>query len=478
MQKADIIVIGSGLGGLEVALSMAREGMRVIVLERQHQAGGCMQSFRRGKEMFDTGMHYVGGLDEKGSLYDAFTNLGLIHLPWKRLDMSCFEEIHLGSKVFSWPQGMMQFINAMKVYFPHEEEGLDAWHEILTSADEGWLQQTSAWETLISLFSDPLLIQVLSAPAMCKMELRKETLPLFSLVHGTTPYIESSWRLHGHGNMLVHYLIHQIHSYGGEVITDKEVISLNVKDGQIVSATCSDGTVYEGKVYVSDVHPSATCSMMEEKALKPVFRQRITSLPNTHGIFTLHLQMRRGALKYFNHNKYVIPSGDCWDVAVGKDLNVKGIMISARIPSEGEHVVNLDILTPMLWETVEQFKKASILRRPKAYKEIKNTIAQQCLDIAEQAIPGLKKMVLKSWSSTPLTYYNYNHSPDGSAFGYRKDYANPMMTILSPKTPIPNLFLTGQNLMLHGVHGVTMTAAHTTIEINKKITQIKIYDKA
>ena len=35
------------------------------------------------------------------------------------------------------------------------------------------------------------------------------------------------------------------------------------------------------------------------------------------------------------------------------------------------------------------------------------------------------------------------------------------MTTLSPRTPIPNLLLTGQNLMLHGVEGVTMTALQT-----------------
>jgi all-trans-retinol 13,14-reductase len=37
--------------------------------------------------------------------------------------------------------------------------------------------------------------------------------------------------------------------------------------------------------------------------------------------------------------------------------------------------------------------------------------------------------------------------------------------LLSVRTPVPNLFLTGQNLMLHGVHGVTMTALFTCAEV-------------
>ena len=63
--------------------------------------------------------------------------------------------------------------------------------------------------------------------------------------------------------------------------------------------------------------------------------------------------------------------------------------------------------------------------------------------------------------STPLTYRDYTGTPEGSAYGLRKDYHEPLTALLSPRTPVPNLWLTGQSLMLHGVHGVTMTALRT-----------------
>ena len=153
-------------------------------------------------------------------------------------------------------------------------------------------------------------------------------------------------------------------------------------------------------------------------------------------------------------------------MAVDRSLAVKGIMMSARIPEKGENVVNIDILTPMLWEVVEEYDGTKLFHRPKAYKEMKARVAEQCLALAETVIPGLGEMILKTWSSTPLTYKDYNLTPEGSAFGFRKDFSNPMMTIVSPKTQIPNLFMTGQSLMLHGLHGVTMTAAYTCQEIN------------
>ena len=446
---------------------MAKEGRKVLVLERQHQAGGCMQSYRRGRLNFDTGLHYVGGLEEGGQLYDAFESLGLMTLPWMQMDADCFEEIHIGGRTFRWPQGKKRFINAMKNYFPDEEKGLDLYGELLDCTDELWMQKTNAWEYLTSIISDPLLLQVLSAPATCKMELRKETLPLFTYVHGIAPFIESSWRLAGDGNMLVSCLVEQIRAYGGEVLTDKDVVSLKEEDGRIVQALCADGTSYEADFFVSNAHPAVTCSLVGESALmKKVFRRRMGMQPNTFGIFTLHLQLRSSSLPYFNHNKLVFAEPDCWDMAVDKSLAVKGIMMSARIPEKGGNVVNIDILTPMLWEVVEEYDGTKLFHRLKAYKEMKARVAEQCLALAETVIPGLGEMILKTWSSTPLTYKDYNLTPEGSAFGFRKDFSNPMMTIVSPKTQIPNLFMTGQSLMLHGLHGVTMTAAYTCQEIN------------
>jgi all-trans-retinol 13,14-reductase len=73
-------------------------------------------------------------------------------------------------------------------------------------------------------------------------------------------------------------------------------------------------------------------------------------------------------------------------------------------------------------------------------------------------------MVEKQYTSTPLTYRDYTLTPCGSAYGVRKDCRNLLMTMLSPRTPIPNLLLTGQNLILHGVEGVTKTAVLTCEE--------------
>ena len=96
---------------------------------------------------------------------------------------------------------------------------------------------------------------------------------------------------------------------------------------------------------------------------------------------------------------------------------------------------------------------------------MKERLYNECVALAERFIPDLHNKVEAHYTSTPLTYRDYTLTPNGSCYGVRKDYHNPMMTLLSAKTPIPNLFLTGQSLTLHGLLGVTMTSLFTVSEL-------------
>ena len=490
--KYDVIIIGSGLGGLECAITLGRQGRRVLVLERQFQAGGCLQSYKRKGCCLDTGLHYVGGLDEGQPLHDAFKELGLLDLPWQRLDPNGFDEITIKGKTYRFMQGYENFVKELAKDFPEEREGLEEYVRMLQTTDEQWLQQTNAYEYLRSIIHNPLLISVISG-ASIKMELRKKTLPLFTFAHGNGSFIESSWRLKGEGNVLINHMTEEIKALGGEIICDADVTELKEEDGRITKAICSDGREFEGGIFISDAHPSVTVNLIKESRLiKKIFRMRMTTLKNTCGMFTLQLKMKPGALPYFNHNKFVYDTDDVWTgIAVEPTQpKVKGILISCPAGDSAQFTIHnsqftvhslstlntqlstlnsyanvIDILTPMKWEYVEPWADKTPGKRGEDYVEMKRNISNQCLDLAEQVIPGLRGMVENSYTSTPLTYYTYNNSPQGSAYGVRKDYSNVLGTILSPKTPIPNLFLTGQSLMLHGLHGVTMTAKFTCEEV-------------
>ena len=478
--KYDAVIIGSGLGGLECAHILSKAGMSVLLLERGTQAGGCLQSYRRHGLAFDTGFHYVGGLDEGQSLHSAFRHLGLLRLPWQRLD-NHFDRVTIGNQTFSFAQGYDAFVETLTAAFPAERDALNKYADMLKQCGEqqfnalnpqtgessllSRLFETSAYQYLTETFHDPLLINVLCGTSL-KMELRKESLPLFTFAHGNGSFIESSWRLKGDGSLIVNSLADGIRMHGGEIICNAEVRELVEKDGKLVHAVCSNGEIYEGTIFISNIHPAVTCNLVKQSSrMKKVYRSRITHLENTFGMFTVSLRIKPQTLRYFNWNQYIYKEPDVWAFHL-KNNPVSGVLVSCRIPEDGsKYVQQVDLLTPMNWSECEQWSHTEVGRRGEDYKAMKKRVADECITLAGRFIPGLRDRITGCYTSTPLTYRNYTLTPEGSAYGLRKDFRNPMITLLSPRTPIPNLLLTGQNLMLHGLHGVTMTALFTCAEV-------------
>ena len=106
--------------------------------------------------------------------------------------------------------------------------------------------------------------------------------------------------------------------------------------------------------------------------------------------------------------------------------------------------------------------------------------AEKLLDVVEVKFPGLKAAMLNYYTSTPLTFRDYMGTDDGSIYGIAKDYKDPLKTFISPRTKVENLLLTGQNINLHGVLGVTISSVVTCSvilgmpEIIKKIDDAQI----
>ena len=466
----DVLIIGSGLGALESALLLTRQGYSVLVLERQHQAGGCLQSYKRGGLSLDTGLHYVGGLAEGQTLHDTFEQLGLLALPWKQLPLDNFDTVTICGDSYHLRQGYDNFVEGLAEHFPTQRQALRTYVDVLRQVDYAPATEDSimkwgtinAWQWLHETFTDERLINVLSGTAL-KMELCKETLPLFTFAHVTASFIESSWRLDGDGNMLIGSLVNSIRQGGGEVICSVEVEELIENDGLITAARCSNGETYKARTFISGIHPALTTQLVKESTkIKKIYRGRMQRLDNTYGMFTASLKLKTEGEEHPQTtigNHYIYTTEDVWTLSE-KGHKGDGILISPQRSG------NVDILSPMLWEECEPWTDTTIGRRGNDYKEFKAKRANELIALAETQMPGLSKRIETIYTSTPLTWRDYNHTPNGSAYGIRKDYQQPLLTVLTPRTPVPNLFLTGQSLMVHGVQGTTMTALATTREVS------------
>jgi len=224
------------------------------------------------------------------------------------------------------------------------------------------------------------------------------------------------------------------------------------------------------KHFISNMHPVRTLDMTESNLIKHAYKSRIKGLENSIGGFVLNIVFEKNAWPYLKNNFYYIKDGREWDLT---DYNGEtwplGYAVFCSASSKSEvYAESMTLLTYMKFDDVKQwagtFNTVSKEEdRGKDYEEFKKIRAEKLLDLVEVRFPGLRKAIKSYYTATPLSYRDYIGTDDGSMYGIAKDYSNPLKTFISPRTKIPNLYLTGQNLNLHGILGATMSGLVTSV---------------
>lgn len=485
MKRHDVIIIGSGLGGLLCGSILSREGFDVCILEKHSQAGGCLQSFKRGDHTFDTGIHYIGSMLPGQTLHSYWKYFGLSDaLSLERMDEDCFDMISIGGKDYAFAQGFGPFQERLSNEFPSSSRFLENYVKSLqetvasfplynletreTSNKTTWMS-TNAWDHILSLegakSADPGLLQVLSGNNFLYAG-QKSSTPWHQFALINHSFISSAWRLSKGSTQITGFLGNQILSNGGSLHTKKEVVRIGMVKEKFQAET-ADGDLFLGSRIISGIHPGSMLSLIDPGMLKKSFRQRLTGIKNTVSSFGLYLALKPGSFPFLGHNIYHHVSPDAWSAVNSEGPGWPG-MYFLYTPPEARYngmASSLCILTYMQFHEVLPWENTRIGRRGQDYLDFKNERAEKLLGLVEMKFPGLKSLVTSMEISSPLTWRDYTGTPEGSLYGIAKDSGDYMRTMILPHSKIPGLYFTGQNLNMHGAPGVTIGAVLTCAEI-------------
>ena len=138
--------------------------------------------------------------------------------------------------------------------------------------------------------------------------------------------------------------------------------------------------------------------------------------------------------------------------------------------NQDEWADQLTSITYMRYEEVAQWEDtfntvAQKNNRGQTYEQFKNEKTEIFIKELEKKFPNIRECIQSVYTSTPLSYRDYIGCNQGSMYGYVKDANSPLMSFISPRTKIANLYFTGQGLNMHGILGVTISGVVTCSEI-------------
>lgn len=482
MNEYDVIVIGSGLGGLECATTLSKEGFNVCVLEKNELFGGCFQTYTRKGRMLDTGIHYVGSLGEGQVLNQYFRYFGIMDkLDVRRLDEDCFDRILYNNHWYEYAVGHDRFVDRLACHFPHERDNLRRYAAMLKEvgnlvsvdnlkqgiiAREGFrFFYMSAAQTIAGITPNVELQNVLAATSLLYGGV-KDTSTFYHHGMVNNSYIEGPYRFVKGSMQVSNELIGVIRANGGTVRNNAEVTRIIIEEGRargVIVNTPDGEEQITGKYIISNMHPQLTFALTDKtRGLRNAYLSRVNGLDNTYGVFTAYLIMAKNMYAYENRNSYVFDGDEVWYDRQKHLGKVNCCMVSHQSTDPGGRYADVvSLLVPMHFDEVSRWQDTRVSQRGDDYKAFKAAKVNEMLAFLSERGISFDGKIEAIYSTTPLSYRDYTGTTHGSAYGVVKDYKYPLAGFISPKTKIDNLLLTGQNLNLHGALGVTLTSMIT-----------------
>lgn len=490
-EKYDVVIIGSGLGGLVSAIILAKEGYCVCVLEKNQQFGGNLQTFVRNKTIFDTGVHYIGGLSEGQNLNRYFKYLGIMDdIGLRKMDEDGFDRISFDNdpKEYRHAQGYENFSKTLLEDFPEEEKAIMAYCEKMKETcsffplyglrhGKPYYENTSLFEIKTKEFIDSItenekLRAVLGGSNLLYAGEGKRT-PFYMHALSVNSYIQSSYRCLKGGSQITKALLTRFRENGGKALKRHKVIKFETEDGKVTAVKTSNGKTIEGTLFISNIDPKMTLGMIDIDNFRKSYTTRIQNIESTIAAFSLYIVLKPNTFKYLNYNYYHFKDyRNIWDVHnYTQESWPEAYMFSMGINKHSDEFGDsITVMTYMRYEEVEAWadtfntvvKKNS---RGQTYEAFKARKSEIIINELEKKFPDIRNCIEAVYASTPLSYRDYIGCNRGSMYGYVKDANNPLKSFISPRTKIKNLYFTGQSLNMHGILGVTISGVVTCSEI-------------
>jgi len=501
----DVIVIGSGMGGLSAAALLAHTGKKVVVLEQHFTAGGFTHAYARNGYEWDVGVHYIGDVGRQTVARRLFDFISGGQLDWAPMD-PVYDRMIIGGERYDFVAGAENFKAELKKHFPQEAHAIDRYLELVFQASRymaqfsklkilpGWLRKImqatgknafpefifqDTYSVLQSITRNEQLIAVLSGQWGDQGLPPKQSVFLMHAIL-CKHYINGGFYPVGGASRIAETIIPQIQYAGGEVFTYADVKEILLRDGRAYGVKMQDDNCIEAPVVISNAGVINTFEHLlpASESERLGYRAKAQHCERSMSHMGMYIGLKGSAeeLQLPKTNLWIYPSGDhdANVAAFATDIHAPLPVVYVSFPSAkdpdfarrypGRSTIEI-VSGPCNYSWFSQWAKQTWGKRGDDYEALKEQLSQRMLEVLYQHMPQLRGKIDYYETSTPLStdfFCRYQH---GEAYGLAHTRQRFEQDWLQPKTRVAGLYLTGQDIVTCGVVGALMQGMLTAMQV-------------
>ncbi len=440
--ETDVVVIGSGIGGLTCAAFLARSGLAVTVCESHVTAGGAAHGFERDGYHFESGPSFFTGLSVENSANPMSQALAQLD---ERVECVSYDRWN-----FHFPEGLFvtgtdeaRFHRELARFVP--EEAMKEWLRF-----EDLMKQPPAPEDLNKPFSF-LVDRALTDPFLRRL-CDFDAFSLSGMDAGGTPLAEMHFMFRerfqgsvdyplGGSQALVDALVRALEKYGGKLLLGAHVASVIVENGRAAGVELRRGGQLRARhAVVSNAAVWDTEKLLPEGTLPQDYRSEAATAPQCDSIMHLHLGIDAEGLPDDLLIHHVVL--DSWDVTAPQNMcniSIPSTLDPSLAPA-GRHVVHAYTAGNEPYDVWE-----GLNRKSAEYQALKEERVGVLWRAMEKVIPDVRQRTKLALAGTPLTHERFLRRHRGTyGAAYRADEGR---VFPGPATPLPGLFCCGDSNM-------------------------------
>lgn len=491
----DVIVIGSGMGGMTTAALLAKLGKRVLVLEQHYVPGGFTHTFRRKGYTWDVGVHAVGEVSERSLPGRLLSRLTDGRLRWASLG-PVYDEFHFPDGLrIDFPDSPRAFRENLVRAFPKEEAAIDRYLELVREVSSG---MRSYYLSRIV----PRPFDKLAAKLLARRAQRYLTMRTADVVNGLTQderlrtVFTAQWGYYGsvpsHSSFAIqalvvrHFfwggfypvggsqeiarsLLRTVSEAGGATAIYADVREIVVERGRAVGVRLEGGREVRAPRIVSAAGflPTATRLLPADVRAKHGLDDLDALKPSSAHV-CLYLGFK-GDIREAGAspaNKWFWETWSCeedaWRVEDPALPDAPVLYTSFPSLKDPEHDPGPEVrhtgevVTFVPWEVFEPWRTRPWKRRGDEYEALKARLTESLKAQLLRHMPKLEPMIEYAELSTPVSTDHFCRPMRGAIYGIEPTPERFQSRFLRPQSPVPGLYLSGSDVASVGVIGAMM----------------------